>query len=72
VGGEVLEARYVVVAAGRKPAVLKIPGTEHLTTSTQFLDLDELPKRILFTGGGYITFKFAHVAVRAGARGCKT
>ena len=68
VGDEILEARYVVVAAGQKPAVLKIPGTEHLTTSEQFLELDELPKRILFVGGGYIAFEFAHVAVRAGAR----
>jgi glutathione reductase (NADPH) len=30
--------------------------------------LDELPKRILFVGGGYIAFEFAHVAVRAGAQ----
>jgi glutathione reductase (NADPH) len=32
------------------------------------LELDELPKRILFIGGGYIAFEFAHVAVRAGAQ----
>jgi glutathione reductase (NADPH) len=31
------------------------------------LELEELPKRILFIGGGYIAFEFAHVAVRAGA-----
>jgi glutathione reductase (NADPH) len=68
VGGEILEARYVVVAAGQKPAHLKIPGTEHLTTSTQFLELDELPRRILFIGGGYIAFEFANVAVRIGAQ----
>ncbi|HEV2297664.1 MAG TPA: NAD(P)/FAD-dependent oxidoreductase [Candidatus Acidoferrales bacterium] len=68
VGGEVLEGRYVVVAAGQKPADLKIPGTEHLTTSEQFLELNELPKRILFIGGGYIAFEFAHVAVRAGSQ----
>src|SRR6266852_2195884 len=68
VNGEVLEGRYVVVAAGQKPADLKIAGTEHLTTSEQFLELDELPKRILFIGGGYIAFEFAHVAVRAGAQ----
>ena len=68
VGDEILEARYVVIAAGQKPADLKIPGTEHLTTSEQFLELDELPKRILFIGGGYIAFEFAHVAVRAGAQ----
>jgi glutathione reductase (NADPH) len=68
VNDEVLEGRYIVIAAGQKPADLKIAGTEHLTTSERFLDLDELPKRILFIGGGYIAFEFAHVAVRAGAR----
>ncbi len=68
VGGDILEGRYVVVAAGRKPADLKIPGTEHLTTSEEFLELNELPKRILFIGGGYIAFEFAHVAVSAGSQ----
>lgn len=64
---ETLEGRYVVIATGQKPADLKIPGTEHLTTSDQFLELDELPRRILLIGGGYIGFEFAHLAVRAGA-----
>ena len=68
VNGDVLEGRYVVISAGQKPADLRIPGTQHLTTSDQFLELDELPKRILFIGGGYIAFEFAHVAVRAGAQ----
>lgn len=67
VGDDTLEGRYVVIAAGRKPADLKIPGVQHLTTSEQFLELDALPARILFIGGGYIAFEFAHVAVRAGA-----
>jgi glutathione reductase (NADPH) len=67
VNGEVLEGRFVVIAAGQKPADLQIPGTEYLTTSEQFLELEELPKRILFIGGGYIAFEFAHLAVRAGA-----
>ncbi len=68
VGDYTLEGRYVVIAAGQKPADLKIPGAEHLITSEQFLELDALPRRILFVGGGYIAFEFAHVAVRAGAR----
>lgn len=68
VGEEVLEGRYVVIATGQKPADLKIAGAEHLTTSKQFLELDELPRRILFVGGGYIAFEFAHVAVRAGSQ----
>jgi len=64
VGEETLEGRYVVIAAGEAPADLKIPGAEHLTTSDQFLELNELPRRILFIGGGYIAFEFAHVAAR--------
>jgi glutathione reductase (NADPH) len=68
VGDDTLEGRYVVIAAGQKPADLNIPGTEYLTTSEQFLELNELPKRILFIGGGYIAFEFAHVAVRVGSQ----
>ena len=68
VGDETLEGRYVVIATGEMPVDLQIPGTEHLTTSDQFLELNELPRRILFIGGGYIAFEFAHVAARAGAQ----
>ena len=68
VGEETLEGRYVVIAVGEAPADLEIPGAEHLTTSDQFLELNELPKRILFIGGGYIAFEFAHIAARAGSQ----
>jgi glutathione reductase (NADPH) len=68
VGGETLEGRYVVIAAGEAPADLGIPGAEHLTTSDQFLELNELPRRLLFIGGGYIAFEFAHVAALAGSQ----
>src|SRR6202047_1614403 len=69
VGKETLQARYVVIAAGEIPADLGIPGAEYLTTSDQFLELNELPRRILFVGGGYIAFEFAHVAACAGSQG---
>jgi glutathione reductase (NADPH) len=68
VGEETLAGRYVVIAAGAVPADLKIPGAEHLTTSDQFLELNELPRRILFIGGGYIAFEFAHVAAHVGSQ----
>src|ERR1700724_740567 len=68
VGEEILEGRYVVIAAGEAPADLQIPGAEHLTTSDQFLELNELPRKILFVGGGYIAFEFAHVAAVAGSQ----
>jgi glutathione reductase (NADPH) len=68
VGEETLEGRYVVIATGQAPADLEIPGAEHLTTSDQFLELDELLRRILFIGGGYIAFEFAHLAACVGSQ----
>src|SRR5437016_2511425 len=38
-----------------------------LGTSEDFLNLGRMPPRIVFVGGGYISFAFAHVAARAGA-----
>ncbi len=67
VGDDVLEGRYIHIGAGARPADLPIEGKEHLTTSDRFLELEELPARIVFVGGGYISFEFAHVARRAGA-----
>jgi glutathione reductase (NADPH) len=68
VGDGSLAGRHVVIATGARHAPLGIPGEELLTTSTRFLELDELPPRIVFVGGGYIAFEFAHIAARAGAR----
>jgi len=68
VGDHVLEGRRVLIAAGARPADLGIEGREDLVTSEQFLELDVLPPRVLFVGGGYISFEFGHVAARAGAR----
>jgi len=68
VGDDTLSGRFVLIAAGAKPATLKIPGEEYLIKSDQFLELEQLPQRIVFVGGGYISFEFAHVAVRAGAQ----
>ncbi len=68
VGGDDLEAKRVVIAAGAMPAKLAIAGEEHLVTSEDFLELDELPDRIVFVGGGYISMEFANVSVRAGAK----
>jgi glutathione reductase (NADPH) len=68
VAGDTFVGRHLVIATGARHATLGMPGEEHLTTSTQFLELDDLPPRIIFVGGGYIAFEFAHMAARAGAR----
>ncbi len=67
VDDELLEFKHVVIAAGMRPAPQKFPGAEFLTTSDQFLELPHLPRRLIFVGGGYISFEFAHIARRAGA-----
>jgi len=68
VGDEDIEAEHFVIASGARPATLRFPGAEYLITSEQFLELDALPGRIAFVGGGYISFEFAHVATRAEAQ----
>ncbi|MDA8301194.1 MAG: NAD(P)/FAD-dependent oxidoreductase [Actinomycetota bacterium] len=66
VGDDTYAGRHVVIAAGARHAPLGIPGEEHLTTSSGFLALEALPRRVAFVGGGYIAFEFAHIAARAG------
>ena len=68
VDGDTLEAGHVLIAAGAEPARLHIPGEEHLIDNERFLELDQLPKRIVLVGGGYIAAEFSHIAARAGAK----
>ena len=68
IGGATLSAEHIVIAAGARPRDLNIPGADLVATSTDFLELDELPDRIVFIGGGYVSFEFAHLAARAGAK----
>lgn len=68
VDGQILKGRHLLIASGAKPMPLNIPGEELLTISDGFLELEELPSPIVFVGGGYISFEFAHLAARAGAQ----
>ncbi|MGE3280055.1 MAG: NAD(P)/FAD-dependent oxidoreductase [Alphaproteobacteria bacterium] len=68
VDGQALQARHVLIATGARPVPLAFPGAEHVITSDQFLELPELPARIVMVGGGYIAAEFSHIAARAGAK----
>ena len=65
----VIHGKYILIATGAVPMKLNIPGSQNMITSDQFLEFgqDHLPSRIVFVGGGYISFEFAHIAARAGA-----
>ena len=66
IDGVPVNAKYTVLATGAQPMPLPFSGAEHLITSSDFLELDRLPPRIVFIGGGFISFEFAHFAARLG------
>jgi glutathione reductase (NADPH) len=66
VNGENIEGQYVILATGARPMPLPIEGMSHVVTSEEFLELDVLPEDIIFIGGGFISFEFAHFAARLG------
>jgi glutathione reductase (NADPH) len=67
VDGAVHESRRFLIATGARPRPLEFAGAEHVIDSTAFMELDDLPDRIVFIGGGFVSFEFAHIAARAGA-----
>jgi glutathione reductase (NADPH) len=66
VNGAPIQGKYYVLATGAHPMPLPFAGAGHLITSSDFLELDRLPPRIVFVGGGFISFEFAHFAARLG------
>jgi glutathione reductase (NADPH) len=67
VAGETVTADHTVIATGARPASVGIEGQELLATSEDFMELDALGARVVFIGGGYISFEFAHMAQATGA-----
>ncbi len=67
VGDDVIEADLFVIATGQRPDFPNIKGRELLKTSTDFLETDELPRKIIFLGAGYIAFELATIARAAGS-----
>jgi len=54
-------AERILIAVGAHPAIPECPGNEHGITSNEVFHLDELPRRILIAGGGYIANEFAGI-----------
>lgn len=71
VNGQRISAGYVVLATGAVPMSLPIDGAHHMVTSSEFMELPHLPRRIVFIGGGFISFEFAHFAARLGPAGTR-
>jgi glutathione reductase (NADPH) len=61
VGGETVTAENILIATGSWATVPDFPGNEHVITSLEAFYLDELPKRAVIVGGGYIAVEFAGI-----------
>jgi glutathione reductase (NADPH) len=66
-GGRRVTAETILIATGAHPVVPDIPGIEHAITSNEALDLQELPRRIVIVGGGYIAVEFAGIFAGLGS-----
>lgn len=67
---ETLEAKYTIIATGSKPSTLpfiKI-DKERIITSTEALNLKEVPKHLIVIGGGVIGLELGQVYMRLGAQ----
>lgn len=66
----VIEGKHIVIATGSKPNYF--PGMEpdkkRIITSTEALDLKEIPKRMLVIGGGVIGLELGSVFARLGTQ----
>ena len=56
------------MATGAEPRPLGFKGKELIVTSDEVFNLENLPPRMVFVGGGFISFELAHVVARAGTK----
>ena len=68
VDGQVFSAKHILLATGGWPLKPEIPGIEHAITSNEVFFLEQLPKRVLVVGGGYIAVEFASIFHGMGAK----
>ena len=67
---EVLETKYAIIATGSKPSNLPFItlDKERIITSTEALNLKEIPKHLVVIGGGVIGLELGSVYLRLGSQ----
>lgn len=65
---ETIESKYIIIATGSKPSSLPFINIdkERIITSTEALNLQEVPKKLLVIGGGVIGLELGSVYLRLG------
>jgi len=57
--GRVFTAKHILIATGGAPFMPEVPGAELAWSSNDVFLMQQLPKRVLIVGGGYIACEFA-------------
>jgi glutathione reductase (NADPH) len=60
-GGRRYSAKHILVATGSWPQIPQIPGRELAITSNEAFFLEQLPRRALVVGAGYVALEFASI-----------
>lgn len=68
VNGQRHTAERILIATGGWPVIPEIPGREYAITSNEAFFLEQLPKRVIVVGGGYIAVEFAGIFNGLGAQ----
>lgn len=66
VGGREVTARHILIATGAWPHVPDIPGADLGITSNEVFHLEQLPRRAIIVGAGYIANEFAGILYELG------
>lgn len=61
VGDKTYTAERILLSTGGWPHIPEFPGSEHVISSNEVFFLEQLPKRTLVVGGGYIAIEFASI-----------
>ena len=67
IGDQTVSTEKILIATGGWPYVPDFPGNDLVITSNEAFFLEELPKRVLVVGGGYIAVEFAGIFAGLGA-----
>ena len=59
--GREISAERILIATGSWPQMPDFPGAEHGITSNEVFHLEEVPRRAVIAGGGYIANEFAGI-----------
>lgn len=67
VGDIQIKGKHTLIATGGKPLIPNIPGAEHGITSDGFFELEQLPKKVVVVGAGYIAVELAGILKTLGS-----